>query len=281
MALPAGLARSSADPGVSSTAILLGADLAADGPAAAYASWRAARRRTSTPSTRRGGVAKRKIEYKIMDDGYNPAQTVQAVRRLVEQDRVFAVFNTLVDEHNLAIRDYLNQMKVPQPRAPAPRPGGETRRSTCGRSASSRATRPWAGLRRVEDAEEGEDRRLFQNDDYGKDLLGGLKPGRAPGSKVIAAQPYQVTSLDVGSQIARLKASAPTSRDSRRPRSRSRPTSSRTGWAGAFVINNGVSGTEHRAASPPRVGRTRLPRAPSRARSSATRPTRVGRTTPG
>ncbi len=56
----------------------------------------------------------RKIEYRYYDDAYNPAQTVQLTRRLVEQDKVFAIFNSVGTQNNLAIRDYLNAQKVPQ-----------------------------------------------------------------------------------------------------------------------------------------------------------------------
>ena len=62
----------------------------------------------------KGGVNGRKIEYRYYDDAYNPAQTVQLTRRLVEQDKVFAVFNSIGTANNLAIRDYLNAQKVPQ-----------------------------------------------------------------------------------------------------------------------------------------------------------------------
>ena len=213
VALPAGLARSSADPGVSSTAILLGGTSPLTGPAAAYVPWRAARRRTRLGINAKGGVAKRKIEYKIVDDGYNPAQTVQAVRRLVERDRVFAVFNTLDRAQPRAIRDYLNQMKVPQLFAAS----GAT---TWGRDAAkypwtigfqpSYAAEGWVyGQYVAKTQRKAKIAVLFlQNDDYGKDLLGGLKRGLGrSGSKVIAAQPYQVTSPDAGSQIAKWKAS--------------------------------------------------------------------------
>ena len=143
-----------------------------------------------------------KIEYKIVDDGYNPAQTVQAVRRLVEQDRVFAVFNTLGTEHNLAIRDYLNQMKVPQLFAAS----GAT---TWGRDAAkypwtigfqpSYAAEAGSTASTPRSAEEGEDRRPLPERRLRKDLLGGLKRGLGrSGSKVIAAQPYQVTSPTSG-----------------------------------------------------------------------------------
>ncbi|MBA2294054.1 MAG: ABC transporter substrate-binding protein, partial [Actinobacteria bacterium] len=60
------------------------------------------------------GVYGRQIVFNIYDDGYNPAQTVQQARRLVEQDKVFAIVGQLGTEHNEAIRPYVNQRKVPQ-----------------------------------------------------------------------------------------------------------------------------------------------------------------------
>ena len=62
----------------------------------------------------RGGVNGRTITYKTVDDAYDPAKTVQATRQLVEQDKVFAIFNSLGTEQNVATRDYLNAQKVPQ-----------------------------------------------------------------------------------------------------------------------------------------------------------------------
>ena len=61
-----------------------------------------------------GGVYGRKIVYKIEDDQYDPTQTVSLTQKLVEQDNVFAIFNSIGTEHALAVRDYLNQRKVPQ-----------------------------------------------------------------------------------------------------------------------------------------------------------------------
>jgi branched-chain amino acid transport system substrate-binding protein len=212
VAAPLALARSSADPGVTSTSILLGGTSPLTGPAASYASVARGAKAYFDSINAKGGVAKRKIEYDIVDDAYNPAQTVQGVRRLVEQDKVFAVFNTLGTESNLAIRDYLNQMKVPQLFAAS----GAT---TWGRDA---AKYPWTigfqpsyaaegfvyGRYVAQSMKKAKIAVLFQNDDYGKDLLGALKSGLGrSGSKVVAAEPYQVTSPDVGSQIAKLKAS--------------------------------------------------------------------------
>ena len=211
-AAPLALAGSTADPGVTSTTILLGGTSPLTGPAASYASVARGAKAYFDSINVQGGVAKRKIEYRIVDDAYNPAQTVQAVRRLVEQEKVFAVFNTLGTEANLAIRDYLNQLKVPQLFAAS----GAT---TWGRDA---AKYPWTigfqpsyaaegfvyGKYVAQSMKKAKIAVLFQNDDYGKDLLGSLKSGLGrSGSKIVAAEPYQVTSPDVGSQIAKLKAS--------------------------------------------------------------------------
>jgi branched-chain amino acid transport system substrate-binding protein len=210
--LPVALAGSAADPGVTATTILIGGTSPLTGPAASYASVARGARAYFDSVNAKGGVGARKIEYRIVDDAYSPPQTVLAVRRLVEQDRVFAVFNTLGTEANLAIRDYLNQAKVPHLFVAS----GAT---TWGRDA---ATYPWTIGFQPSYAAEGQvygtylatTRKkarvavLFQNDDYGKDLLGSLKRGLArSGSKIVAALPYEVTSPDVGSQIAKLKAS--------------------------------------------------------------------------
>jgi branched-chain amino acid transport system substrate-binding protein len=251
-ALPAAFAGSAADPGVSATAIVIGGTSPLTGPAAAYASVARGAKAYFDSVNSKGGVAKRKIEYKIVDDAYNPANTVQAVRRLVEQDRVFTVFNTLGTEANLAIRDYLNQVKVPQLFVAS----GAT---TWGRDA---AKYPWTIGFQPSYAAEGlvygqyiartkkkaKVAVLFQNDDYGKDLLSSLKLGLGrSGSKVVAAEAYQVTSPDVGTQLAKLKASGanvfcifatPTFAI------QAYVFANRLGWK-PLVINNAVSGTSN------------------------------------
>jgi branched-chain amino acid transport system substrate-binding protein len=209
--LPVGTAGSSADPGITASTILLGGTSPLTGPAAAYASVARGAKAYLDSVNARGGVARRKFEYRIVDDAYNPAQTVQATRQLVESDRVFAVFNSLGTEHNQAIRDYLNQAKVPQLFVAS----GAT---TFGRDA---ARYPWTiGFQPSYQAEGwvygqyvGRTRKnariavLYQNDDYGKDLLAGLRRGLARSSaRIVAQEPYDVTAPDVQSQVAKLKA---------------------------------------------------------------------------
>jgi branched-chain amino acid transport system substrate-binding protein len=205
-------AGTSADPGITSTSIVLGGTSPLTGPAAAYASVARGAKAYLDSVNAKGGVAKRKFEYKIVDDAYNPAQSIQATRQLVEQDKVFAVFNSLGTEQNLAVREYLNQLKIPQLFVAS----GAT---TWGRDA---AGHPWTiGFQPSYQAEgwvygqyvaktmkKARIAVLLQNDDYGKDLLAGLKRGLArSGSSVVAAEPYEVTAPDVQSQIAKLKAS--------------------------------------------------------------------------
>ena len=251
-ALPTALAGSAADPGVSATTIVIGGTSPLTGPAASYASVARGAKAYFDMVNAQGGVAKRRIDYRIVDDAYNPAQTVQVVRRLVEQDQVFAVFNTLGTESNLAIREYLNQAKVPQLFVAS----GAT---TWGRDA---ATYPWTigfqpsyaaegfvyGRYVAQNMKKAKIGVLFQNDDYGKDLLGALKSGLGrSGSKIVAAEPYQVTSSDVGSQIAKLKASGanvlaifatPTFAI------QSYVFANRLGWKPKVIVN-GVSGTSN------------------------------------
>ena len=205
-------AGTSADPGITSTSIVLGGTSPLTGPAAAYASVARGAKAYLDSVNAKGGVAKRKFEYKIVDDAYNPAQSIQATRQLVEQDKVFAVFNSLGTEQNLAVREYLNQGKVPQLFVAS----GAT---TWGRDA---AKYPWTigfqpsyqaegwgyGQYVAQTMKKARIAVLVQNDDYGKDLLAGLKRGLAlSGSSVVAAEPYEVTAPDVQSQVAKLRAS--------------------------------------------------------------------------
>jgi branched-chain amino acid transport system substrate-binding protein len=101
-------------PGVTPTSILLGGTHPYTGPASAYGVIGKAIIAYFDYVNDHGGVYGRKITYKDQDDAYNPAQTVQVVKALVEQDKVFAFCNTLGTAENLAIRQYLNDQKIPQ-----------------------------------------------------------------------------------------------------------------------------------------------------------------------
>ena len=96
------------DPGVTPTSILLGGTVPLSGEAAAFGSVGPGAKAYFDYVNAKGGVFGRKITYSYYDDAYNPAQTVQLTRQLVEQDKVFAIFNSVGTANNLAIRDYLN-----------------------------------------------------------------------------------------------------------------------------------------------------------------------------
>jgi len=205
-------ASTSADPGVTAKTILLGGTSPLSGPASAYASVARGANAYFKYANGRGGVNGRAIEYKFVDDAYNPAQTVQATRQLVEQDKVFAIFNSLGTEQNIATRDYLNAMRVPQlfVASGATTFGRDYKKYpwTIGFQPSYQAEGWIYGKYLARTKPGAKIAVLVQNDDYGKDLINGLKQGIARSTvKVIAAEPYEVTATDVQSQIAKLKAS--------------------------------------------------------------------------
>src|SRR5918993_1256077 len=205
-------AATNADPGITGKTILVGGTTPLSGTASAYASVARGANAYFKFVNSRGGVNGRTITYKTVDDAYDPAKTVQATRQLVEQDKVFAIFNSLGTEHNVATRDYLNAARVPQlfVASGATTFGRDFKEYpwTIGFQPSYRAE-GWIYGKYLARAKPGAKvGALVQNDDYGKDLLAGLKRGIGRSKvKVVAAQPFEVTAPDVQSQISTLKAS--------------------------------------------------------------------------
>jgi branched-chain amino acid transport system substrate-binding protein len=203
-----------ADPGVTNTSVKIGGTVPLSGVAAAYASVGKGAEAYFKYVNARGGVNGRKIEYVIKDDAYNPANTVQATRELVQQDQVFAIYNSLGTEHNLATRPFLNQLKVPQVFVAS---GASTFGNDYKRYPYSIGYLPnYVAEGRIYGKSIGRIKArakvavLFQDDSYGKELLAGLKQGlrfAGRGGRIVASQGYAVTSTDVQSQITRLKSS--------------------------------------------------------------------------
>src|SRR5437763_13366254 len=96
-------------PGVTATSILLGGTEPLAGEDAAAAAISRGANAYFQYVNSLGGVYGRKITYKIVDDGYDPARTVEATRSLVQDDKVFAIYGSLGTNQNLAIRDFLNE----------------------------------------------------------------------------------------------------------------------------------------------------------------------------
>src|SRR5918994_1906406 len=174
-------ARPAADPGVSSGEIVIGGTIPLSGIAASYASVGRGAEAYFKYVNARGGVNGRRITYKYVDDQYNPSQTVQAVRQPVQQDRVFAIFNSLGTEHNLAVRSFLNSAKVPQlfVGSGASTFGRDYRRYpyTIGYLPSYVAEGRMYARHILTSKPKAKIAVLVQNDDYGKDLLAGFKTG--------------------------------------------------------------------------------------------------------
>jgi ABC-type branched-subunit amino acid transport system substrate-binding protein len=133
-------------------------------------------------------------------------------RQLVEQDKVFAIFNSGGTANNIAIRDYLNAMKVPQLFAGdgSDAIGGSPRKYpyTMGFPPSYRGEGAVYGRDLVKRSPKAKIAVLFENTDAGKDVTRGLSRAIAgKGPKIVASQSYEYTAPDVSSQIAQLKAS--------------------------------------------------------------------------
>jgi branched-chain amino acid transport system substrate-binding protein len=205
-------ARPAADPGVSSSTILLGGTVPLTGEAAAFGSVGPGAKAYFDYVNASGGVHGRKIDYRFYDDAYNPAQTVQLTRKLVEEDRVFAIFGSVGTANNLAVRDYLNAQKVPQLFVAdgSQQIGRSAVRYpwTMGFLMSYRGEGDVYGKDLVRTRPRAKLAVLYENTDLGRDMLTGLTRAIAgKGPRVVARQSYELTSSDVSSQVARLKSS--------------------------------------------------------------------------
>jgi branched-chain amino acid transport system substrate-binding protein len=211
---PLALAAGRATPGVTSNSVVVGSSGPLTGEAAAAAGVLEGAAAYFKYVNARGGVNGRKIDFKYLDDAYDPSKAVENVRELIQQDSVFALFSVVGTNPNLAIRDFTNAAKVPVVFSAA----GAT---TFGRDY---AQYPYTIGYLPPYAEEGEIYAkhvlasnakkakiavLYQSDDYGKDLLSGLRKGLgAKGKKLLVkAVAYDPTTSDVQSQVADLKAS--------------------------------------------------------------------------
>jgi branched-chain amino acid transport system substrate-binding protein len=196
--------------GVTATEIKIGNTNPYSGPASAYGTIGKTITAYFKKVNDEGGVNGRKINFITYDDAYTPPKAVEMVRKLVEQDQVAALFQTLGTPTNTAIHKYVNQAKVPHlfvatgatkwndPKNFPWTMGWQPNYQTEGRVYASYI------LKNHPDAKIGI---LFQNDDYGKDYVKGLEDGLgAAGAKLIVMkQSYETTDPTVDSQIINLK----------------------------------------------------------------------------
>jgi branched-chain amino acid transport system substrate-binding protein len=200
------------DPGASDTEIKVGQTIAYSGPASSFGTIGRTISAYYRMVNERGGVNGRKITFISVDDGYSPPKTVEQTRMLVEQEQVLAIVGSLGTPTNASVQRYLNDRKVPQLflftgasrfRDPKTYPwtmGGDLSYAT--------ETRAFARfiMESVPAAKIGI---LYQNDDFGKDHITGLKAGLGDKARemIQTAVPYEATDPTVDSQIVSLKAS--------------------------------------------------------------------------
>ena len=210
-ALPAA-AQKKYDPGATDKEIKIGHINPYSGPASAYGAIGKAIAAYMDKVNAEGGINGRMLKLISLDDGYNPAKTVEQARKLVEEDEVLLLFQPLGTPPNSAIHKYMNQKKVPQlfvatgatkwgdPKAYPWTMGWQPNYQSEAKifAAHILATKPNAKIGV-----------LMQNDDYGKDYLKGFKDGLGAKAKtmIVSELTYEVTDPTIDSQMVSLKAS--------------------------------------------------------------------------
>ena len=199
-------------PGVTDSEIKIGQTMPYSGPASAYGTIGKAENAYFNMINEKGGINGRKIVFISLDDGYSPPRTVEQVRKLVEQEQVAFTFNTLGTPPNSAIQKYLNEHKVPHPFvATGATKWGDPEHFPW--TIGFQPTYQIEGhifakyiLEKLPNAKIGV---LYQNDDYGKDYVKGLKDGLGDKAAklIIAEVSYEVTDPTIDSQIVSLQAS--------------------------------------------------------------------------
>jgi len=197
------------EPGVTNTELKIGQTMPYSGPASAYGTIGKAEAAYFKMINDQGGVNGRKINLVSLDDGYSPPKTVEQIRRLVEEENVAFIFQSLGTPSNTAIQKYMNAKKVPQLFV-------ATGASKWGDPKDFHWTMGWQPDYRTEariyakyilkekpNAKIGV---LYQNDDFGKDYLIGLKEGLGDKAKMIVQEAsYEVTDPTIDSQVVSLQ----------------------------------------------------------------------------
>ncbi len=211
LSAPPALAQKQYGPGTSDTEIKIGQTIAYSGPASAYGTLgKVEAAYFKWLNETKGGINGRKITFISRDDGYSPPKAVENVRGLVESDEVALIFGVLGTPLNMAIRPYLNKQGVPQlfvaagssalndpahfPWTMGWQPNLRDEAKFYARHLLAHNPKPKVGV-------------LYQNDDFGKDLLNGLKEGLGEDADkmIVSAQNFQSTDPTIDSQMVILQ----------------------------------------------------------------------------
>jgi branched-chain amino acid transport system substrate-binding protein len=202
------------DPGATDTEIKIGNIMPYSGPASAYGVIGKTEEAYFKMINDRGGINGRKVNFVTYDDGYSPPKAVEQVRRLVENDEVLAVFNPLGTPSNTAIQKYLNAKKIPQLFVAT----GATKWNdpknfpwTMGWQPSYQSEAQIYAKWLMKEKPDAKIAVFYQNDDFGKDYLKGIKEGLGAKatSMIIMEESYEVSEPSIDGHIVKIKAANP------------------------------------------------------------------------
>jgi branched-chain amino acid transport system substrate-binding protein len=257
--LPGAMGGSAATPGVTAKIVTIGGTFPFSGPASSYAPIPVGMQAyfsyvNAKKTNGKRGVFGRQIKFNAVDDGYNPALTVQKTKQLVEQDHVFALVGGLGTEPQEAVTAYANQQKVPQIYVST----GATEWGARDKHASHPWTIGWQpdyqaegaiyGRYIVKNLPSAKIGIIYQNDSYGRDYIDGLSSGLGSHkSQIVSQQGFEVTDTSVTNQVIALRRAGvdtlmifgtPT------PTIRTYATMAAVGWKPQNIFLNSVSATD-------------------------------------
>jgi branched-chain amino acid transport system substrate-binding protein len=200
------------DAGVTDTEIKIGNIMPYSGPASAFSILGKVEAAYFKKINDEGGINGRKINFISYDDGYSPAKTVEQARRLVESDEVFLLFSPLGTASNTAIQKYLNTRKIPQLFVGSGASKWDNPSQfpwTMGLAPSYLSEGKAYARFLLKEHPGGKVAVIYQNDDFGKDFLNGLKQGLGDkaATMIVASEGYEITEPTVDSRVVNLKAS--------------------------------------------------------------------------
>ncbi|MCE7928697.1 MAG: hypothetical protein DYG91_09410 [Chloroflexi bacterium CFX7] len=191
--------------GVTDKEVKIGSYYAKTGPAATYNTIQLAWNIYFDEVNKKGGIAGRQVKLIVEDDGYNPSNTVNVVKKLVEQDQVFMIFNGLGTATSSAVAEYLKAQGVPSlfiasgaskwahsgPTFIGIQPDYTTEGAILGKEMADKHKGKKYGI-------------LYQNDDFGKDGREGIKQGAGTALTLVGEETYEANAADITSQALKL-----------------------------------------------------------------------------
>ena len=197
-------------PGVTATEIKIGQTFAYSGPAGAYSSIAKSDQAYFKMVNEKGGIKGRKLNLISLDDGYSPPKALELTRRLVEVDEVAFIFGSLGTAINKATQKYLNQKKVPQILISSQDPSfGDPQNYpwTMGWQSTSELEGVIFGKYILQTKPAAKIGVLYQNDDFGKNYLRGVRNGLGAraNAMIVSAASYETTDATIDSQITSLR----------------------------------------------------------------------------